>query len=56
MKTQPPEDQLPNPMQHPVEPAVGTDGTPQFGKLLIVLALAVMLIVAITFASQAYFS
>ena len=56
MSTIPPEDHLPNPMQHPSEPPVGTDGTPQFGKLLIVLALAVMLIVAVTFASQAYFS
>lgn len=30
--------------------------TPRFGRLLIVLVLAVLLIVAITFGSQAYFS
>jgi hypothetical protein len=29
---------------------------PKFGRLLLVLALAVLLIVAITFASEAYFS
>ncbi len=49
-------DPLPNPMNHPEELPVGTDGTPRFGRLLIVLAVAVMLIVAITIASQAYFS
>lgn len=30
------------------------DGSPKFGRLLIVLVLAVLLIVAITFASEAY--
>ncbi|MFC3111204.1 hypothetical protein ACFQAT_05910 [Undibacterium arcticum] len=33
-----------------------TDGQPKFGRLLIVLLLAVMLVVAVTFGSQAYFS
>jgi hypothetical protein len=32
------------------------DGTPKFGRLLIVLVFAVLLVVAITFGSQAYFS
>jgi 4-hydroxybenzoate polyprenyltransferase len=32
------------------------DGTPRFGRLLIVLVLALLLIVAITFGSEAYFS
>lgn len=32
------------------------DGSPKFGRLLVVLALALVLIVAITFASEAYFS
>ncbi|GAB2851593.1 hypothetical protein GCM10027277_19850 [Pseudoduganella ginsengisoli] len=32
------------------------DGTPKFGRLLIVLVLAVLLVVAITFASEAYYS
>lgn len=33
-----------------------TASGPRFGRLLIVLVLAVLLIVAITFASEAYFS
>ncbi|GAB3403945.1 hypothetical protein NX774_06725 [Massilia agilis] len=37
----------------PSEPEVGT---PKFGRLLIVLALAVLIIVAVTFGSEAYFS
>jgi len=32
------------------------DGTPKFGRLLVVLALALLLIVAITLGSEAYFS
>ena len=32
------------------------DGTPKFGRLLIVLALAVALIGALTFAAEAYYS
>ncbi len=31
-------------------------GTPKFGRLLVVLALAILLVVAITFGSEAYFS
>ncbi len=31
-------------------------GVPKFGRLLIVLAFALLLIVAITFGSEAYFS
>lgn len=30
------------------------DGSPKFGRLLLVLALAVLLIVAITFGSEAW--
>ena len=56
MSIEPPIDPLPNPMNHPDEPPAGTDGQPQFGRLLIVLALAVLIIVAITVGSQAYFS
>lgn len=32
------------------------DGNPKFGRLLIVLVLAVLVVVAITFASEAYYS
>jgi hypothetical protein len=38
----------------PQEP--DTVGVPKFGRLLIVLVLAVLLVIAITFASEAYFS
>jgi hypothetical protein len=43
-------------MRHPDEQPVGVDGSPKFGRLLIVLVLVVLLIVAITFGSEAYFS
>ena len=52
----PPERSASNPMNHPDEPPTGSDGTPQFGRLLIVLGLAVLVVVAVTFASQAWFS
>jgi hypothetical protein len=31
------------------------DGKPKFGRLLIVLALAILLVVAVTFGSEAYY-
>lgn len=34
----------------------GNDGAPKFGRLLIVLVLAVALIGALTFAAEAYYS
>lgn len=43
-------------MQHPPEQPSGTDGSPKFGRLLIVLALAVAIVVVLTFASEAYYS
>ncbi|MES2538874.1 MAG: hypothetical protein V4632_23695 [Pseudomonadota bacterium] len=43
-------------MNHPDEQPVGTDGSPKFGRLLIVLVIAVLLIGAITWGSEAYFS
>ena len=47
-------------MDHPVQSAeqseADADGTPKFGRLLIVLLCAVLLIVAITFATEAYYS
>lgn len=42
--------------ERPSPPASGGDGAPKFGRLLIVLALALLLIVAITFGSEAYFT
>ncbi|MBO9538004.1 hypothetical protein [Herbaspirillum sp.] len=45
-----------NPMKHPPEQPAGEEGAPKFGRLLVVLILAVLLIVAITFGSEAYFS
>jgi hypothetical protein len=33
-----------------------TVGAPRFGRLLLVLALAIAIIVAVTFGSEAYFS
>jgi len=45
-----------SPMNHPDEQPSGTDGSPKFGRLLIVLILAVLLIVAITFGSEALYS
>lgn len=44
-----------NPMQHPAEQPSGADGTPKFGRLLVVLAFAVLLVVALTFGSEAYY-
>jgi hypothetical protein len=41
-----------NPMNHPEEQPTGTDGTPKFGRLLIVLVLMVILIGFITLASE----
>ncbi|WP_265112926.1 hypothetical protein [Herbaspirillum sp. alder98] len=38
------------------EPKSRSSDTPRFGRLLLVLAAAVLLIVAITFASEAFYS
>ena len=45
-----------SPMNHPDEQPSGVDGSPRFGRLLIVLILAVLVIVAITFGSEAMYS
>ena len=37
-------------------PPAPNDGAPKFGRLLVVLAFALLLIVAITLGSEAYFS
>ncbi len=50
------DEQRENSMNHPPEQATGTEGTPKFGRLLLVLAAVVMLIVVLTFASEAMYS
>jgi hypothetical protein len=45
-----------NPMHHPDEQPAGSEGVPKFGRLLLVLAGAVLLIVLITFLSEALYS
>lgn len=45
-----------NPMQHPDEQPAGSDGSPKFGRLLLVLLAAVLAVIALTFGSQAYYS
>jgi hypothetical protein len=45
-----------NPMHHPAEQPAGSDDNPKFGRLLIVLACAVLAIVIITFVSEALYS
>ena len=45
-----------NPMHHPAEQPAGSEDTPRFGRLLIALVGAVLLIVAITFISEALYS
>lgn len=52
----PTEDQLNAPHGHPDEQPAGADGSPKFGRLLIVLALAVIMIGVLTLTSEAYFS
>jgi hypothetical protein len=52
----PVEDPNENPMRHPNEQPTGTNDTPRFGRLLIVLVLAVLLIVAITFISESLYT
>ncbi|WP_211452147.1 hypothetical protein [Collimonas antrihumi] len=47
---------LDNPMNHPEEQATGSEGSPKFGRLLIVLVLSVILIGFITFASEWFYS
>ena len=50
--TKPPHD----PMQHPEEQPSGSNDSPRFGRLLVVLVIAVLLIGVLTLASEAYFT
>ena len=45
-----------NPMDHPPEQPTGTDEAPKFGRLLLILGAAVLVIVAVTFVSEALYS
>jgi hypothetical protein len=45
-----------NPMNHPPEQPAGSNDTPKFGRLLLILGAAVLVIVAVTFASEALYS
>ncbi len=47
---------MPDHTDQPVPVSAAGDGSPKFGRLLIVLVLAVMLIGAITLAAEAYYS
>ncbi|AMP03543.1 hypothetical protein [Collimonas pratensis] len=51
-----PQAELENPMHHPDEQPSGSEGSPKFGRLLIVLVLVVILIGFITFASEWFYS
>ena len=50
------EEQNDNPMHHPAEQPTGSDDSPKFGLLLLALLGAVLVIVAITFISEAMYS
>jgi hypothetical protein len=50
------QDSIDNIARSPRQNGSGPDDSPKFGRLLIVLLLAVMLIVAITFLSEAFYS
>lgn len=50
-------DPLENPMDHPPEqPPTGTEGTPKFGRLLLVLLAAVVMIGVLTFIAERAYS
>jgi hypothetical protein len=51
-----PEEPQKNPMNHPEEPPTGVDGSPKFGRLLIVLVLTVILLGLLTWATEAYYA
>lgn len=45
-----------NPMDHPEEQPSGSNDSPKFGRLLLVLLAAVLFVVALTLMSEAYYS
>jgi hypothetical protein len=44
-----------NPMNHPEEQPTGVDGSPKFGRLLIVLIVTVIALGFLTWATEAYY-
>ncbi len=45
-----------NPIPRLEEQVSDSDGTPKFGRLLLLLAFGVMMVVALTFGSLAYYT
>lgn len=45
-----------NPMGHPDEQPTGTDDSPKFGRLLLVLLAAVLAVVVLTFVAERFYS
>lgn len=45
-----------NPMDHPEEQASGSDDSPKFGRLLLILVAVVALIAVLTVVSEAMYS
>jgi hypothetical protein len=50
-----PEEPQRNPMSHPEAPTTGVEGSPKFGRLLIVLILTVISLGLLTWAMEAYY-
>jgi hypothetical protein len=51
-----PEEPQKNPMNHPEEPPTGVEGSPKFGRLLIVLIITVIGLGLLTWATEAFYS
>jgi len=45
-----------SPMNRPADKPSGSDGAPNFGRLLLILGAAVLVIVVVTFVSEALYS
>jgi hypothetical protein len=45
-----------NPMNHPAEQPAGSDDSPRFGRLLVVLLGAVLLVAALTYVSLSMYT
>lgn len=45
-----------NPMGHPEQQPASSEDAPKFGRLLLVLIAAVLVIVAVTLGSEAFYS